>query len=656
MSTSSTLENDVESGSKRAIALLSQRDLGLTVPMNFVTQPGVSLTAACFPFGRYTDVEAATCISNLLNAGFRRFIVDLYWDSGRQQWSFCPVEIPTNFAGSGTPSSSSSQTSITSSSVSLSSVQLKVSKTSRTSATHHRNIKARTASDAAASSSTEAGAASTTEGISQNTFNAASSGAASSTVSSSAQPIATEGPAYQLGSYLCSTTMNLEMMTSFLSRYLSHTQDTIAAHLVILNLNIHAASPLESLGSPVPNPPASSLPQNSNFISNALQANLSAFLYTPSDLQHDRADLEDSWYAAPSSLRPDESYQQVQVSSNGIHTTIDGWPSEGYIEMLHLKRLLVSWGQLDPEMSGYNFAADEGTIFPQDELEVSHTIEVSNSDVLTVGCVFDPSTTALSQLNNSWFITNGIVTPNDPLAVTATLNHSLSLIPNITACGISPILNNTLLNSTANTNVSPYEDFAYEATWSWAPNEPRNSSEVVNDDSDDDGSNFRCAVADPTLNGRWRVEDCEEHNYAACRVESQPYHWQITTYATTFSWATGACPKNSTFDAPRTGLENLYLLSAIRKQTDLEGRSVWVKFNSLDKEYCWVVGGSNTTCPYVSDSFVNRERTVLVPSIGAIVVLFISALTLFVKCASNRRTSHRRRKSDSGWDYEGVPS
>ena len=66
----------------------------MRVPINFVTDPGVSLRAACFYENRYEDDNAGNCVSNLLAAGFRRFELDLYWDQGRSVWSFCPVSIP----------------------------------------------------------------------------------------------------------------------------------------------------------------------------------------------------------------------------------------------------------------------------------------------------------------------------------------------------------------------------------------------------------------------------------------------------------------------------------------------------------------------------------------------------------------------------------
>ena len=81
---------------------------------------------------------------------------------------------------------------------------------------------------------------------------------------------------------------------------------------------------------------------------------------------------------------------------------------------------------------------------------------------------------------------------------------------------------------------------------------------------------------------------------------------------------------------------------------------LWVNFNDLDAESCWVVG-QNQTCPYANG--VSDDRTVIVPTVSAVIVFVLAALTIFVKCAANRQKSrHRKRRVDDGWDYEGVPS
>ncbi len=72
------LPNDAAKLSDRETeAALAQRDLSLSLPVNYVTDPGVSLRAACFGEGVYDEVSLGSCYSNLLSVGFRRFELDL---------------------------------------------------------------------------------------------------------------------------------------------------------------------------------------------------------------------------------------------------------------------------------------------------------------------------------------------------------------------------------------------------------------------------------------------------------------------------------------------------------------------------------------------------------------------------------------------------
>jgi hypothetical protein len=48
-----------------------------------------------------------------------------------------------------------------------------------------------------------------------------------------------------------------------------------------------------------------------------------------------------------------------------------------------------------------------------------------------------------------------------------------------------------------------------------------------------------------------------------------------------------------------------------------------------------------------------------VPTVAAVIVFVIAVLMVFVKCAANRQSytrARRRKTSDEGGDYEGVPS
>ena len=617
------------------------------MPVNFVTQPGLSLAAACFGGGRYEDQDLEDCLSDLLSVGFRRLLLDLYWDATRQVWSFCPVSVPM--------SASNATSASLSTAGAMSTAQLQ------------------TATLSPSSSSQEAQAAST-GGTSVVARQAQSSSSNSSTLlvstsniptnsTSSMQSLFTVVPTpddellYQLGPYQCTSTIEFTNFINILSNYIQMTENSIDAHIIQLSLNIHAAASPDNPAEPAPQPDQSTLPGSSNSLSSLLNASLSAYIYTPTELITDRANLNSSWYSVVPSRQPISTYYTTVIASDLVHTTPDGWPSESYLEVTKAKRLLIGFGSADPQMQSYSFPSDWGTIFPQDYIDANQSVRVTTNGIVDGGCFFNAGTTGLAQVNSSWSTSSNFSGFDYPTTQMSPVTQLLNLTSNLTACGISPTINQTLTNATANMNITNYQAVSYNSVWSWAYGEPRTSS--GNNSDDDNNTLFRCALMDPTLNGRWRVDDCTSKYYAACRVASEPYQWQISSGSVTFSAAAGACSGNSTFAVPRTALENTYLHSALSARPDIANadgsNGVWVQFNSLDIETCWVIGGSNVTCPYYEDAASVQRRTVLVPTIAAVIVLVLTALTLLVKCNQNRRTSKTRR-TESGWDYEGVPS
>jgi hypothetical protein len=194
-----------------------------------------------------------------------------------------------------------------------------------------------------------------------------------------------------------------------------------------------------------------------------------------------------------------------------------------------------------------------------------------------------------------------------PITPTANLTPFLNLTTNSINCGISPMLNVTLLNQTAHDNYVPYQNFSYATIWSWvrvspptqygnsdansiqAPGEPRNYTSSTNAESD---LLFRCATCNADLAGRWRVDDCSQKYFAACRAQNQPYNWTITSYPISYSYTNQACPDSYNFAAPRTALENSYLARAMRaSHRDYGGHGAWVDFNSLDMKGCVRIPG-----------------------------------------------------------------
>ncbi|RFU35633.1 hypothetical protein B7463_g636, partial [Scytalidium lignicola] len=614
MSESFTPEADAVPSSIYSTVFLSERDLSLQVPINFVTHPGVSFRSACFPRNQFEDDAAGDCLSNLLSGGYRRLVIDLFWDQGRQVWSFCPVQLSTSALSRLSPRA-------------LSSLQATQVTTDAPSMSFSALIET-TLSTASASASSLGG----------------------SLPSMVPVPDSPDLPAISIGPYTCTKTVNMSVLISLLFSYIETTQNTLSAHLIYVVLNIHAAASRTAPLDPAPQP--SILPNSSNQLGNIFDTNLTNYIYGPSKLAADRANLNDSWYLAPVDYRPLDYYYTSHKDQNDIVSTEDGWPSESYIEFWKSRRLLLSWGTIDPQMTKYDFAADDGVIFPSGYTEnIQDRVTANNSGGVEAGCFLPKNINDdISAANASWAVADNIQGFSYPTTSSSPLDPLFYLSSNLTSCGISPMLNTTLLNRTALEDFSPYQNFSYSTFWSWAPGEPRNSS--------DDNDLLRCASSNLALDGRWTVNDCSQKLYAACRAVGQPYNWTTTSYQISYSFATQACPDSYTFSVPRTALENSYLTRAMMRQ---QRDKVWVNFNSLNVKFCWVTEGANATCPYSTTALEDAvlKTDVLVPTIAAVIVLIVTALTIFVKAAgnrNNRKRTRRRREAGNGYVYEGVPS
>jgi hypothetical protein len=110
-------------------------------------------------------------------------------------------------------------------------------------------------------------------------------------------------------------------------------------------------------------------------------------------------------------------------------------------------------------MSGYNFTGDESTVFPNGYIQdLQPNLTASTSDHLTTGCFFQPNTIELSQINSSWANDAKISGFDYPTFESSDIEHLLNLTQNTTLCGISSILNVTLLNASAHDDPAPYRN------------------------------------------------------------------------------------------------------------------------------------------------------------------------------------------------------
>ncbi|PLB47761.1 lectin C-type domain protein [Aspergillus steynii IBT 23096] len=588
---------------------LSERDVAGQIPLNFITTSAVSLRAACFGKNVYDRNSAGKCISNLLELGYRRFVVDLYWSVEGRSWNFCPVTIPNE------------------------------------------------APVVTLSSTTTSSATATPTSSSTTTVDAAQ-GTATVISDSSGSRI------YELGPYQCSDNLYLSDMIDVFLDFFKATTSQLNVYTRFISFNLHAASSAEAPSRPAAKVSGTDLPTISERIDNIIDDRLYHYIYTPSQLADERSNLNESWYKVDDGYKPITEYFTIHEDEDGIQSTPDGWPCTKYIQLAEEERLLLEYGSIDPQMEDYTLANDNDIIFPPEYLTATTPLSIRDDEIET-GCFYNTEAFKVSEVNSSWAVSNSLPMPVGSNR-TQFLGELAGMVTNVTACGLTPLINSTILNSTADNDYDPYRNATLSAAWAWAIGEPRDS-EVT--DNINEPSGDRCAVMDLSLNGHWRVVDCDQPlRRGACRVDNDPFTWTISDAESSYPDAYDhGCPENTSLGVPRTALENTYLYRFASDRSSAGGgmdpasadpqmREIWLDFNSRHIASCWVSGGPDAQCPYASDPHQLQKRAVLVAAIAGIVICIITALTLFVKCNTNRRNSRRSKRVIQGWEYEGVPS
>jgi hypothetical protein len=232
-------------------------------------------------------------------------------------------------------------------------------------------------------------------------------------------------PIIQIGQVACSTTINLSAFVSLLFDYIQRTENTLEAHILYVILNIHAASTFDSPNSPAPQPTI--LPTSSQLIGNVFSSNLSAYLYRPEELRAERLNLNSSWYTVSEVNRPLNTYYTTRSNENNIVSTEDGWPSESYLEFSRSKRLLLGWGNIDPQMASYDFASEAPTVFTRGSLVRRQSdLEVTENGQIENGCFLRNGIVSVASANSSWAISDTISNFRYPTAPGAgTFYHCL---------------------------------------------------------------------------------------------------------------------------------------------------------------------------------------------------------------------------------------
>lgn len=453
-------------------------------------------------------------------------------------------------------------------------------------------------------------------------------------------------PLLQIGKYNCTVQMRLDLLTGVLVNYLDVTSTTTGASWIVLSLDVHAAASILNPNAPSPDLSQDQLPTDGDLLSDVMKGNLSRRTYTPKLLRDQRSNLNSSWWNVEWVNRPMDGYYEAMYNNAQNGYTVDGWPVEAYIEFQEYYRLGISYGSVDEQMRRYNIGPDLDFMFPPGTFSEVQPSSVSSNGQVSSGCLFGATDTGItSDRNSSWAITTA---PTIDLSANSDLMVPIPAITNLTSCGISPILNQTLAGKTAGQNPLPYAAYVRSTLWSFAPGEPLN---------DTSNTNNRCVVMSTSPHaGRWRVKDCNSRHRAACRASGEPYNWQVSTQNSDYNGGDSACTAPYSFSVPHTALENAHLLAALRA-TSNPNDPIFINLNARNVPECWVEG-TNGTCPYLTNAETNRTRIVVVPTVAAVIIFVLAAFTFFVKCAANRRENKRgrRRKMLGGWEYEGVPS
>lgn len=490
--------------------------------------------------------------------------------------------------------------------------------------------------------------------------NSTSSGSAATKRAISSVTSSSGSQLYQLGPYLCSPDLDVSALIDVLHSYFESTTSLLNVYLEFIIFNLHVAASASAPSESAAAVSGSELPKDSERLGRLLDGSLGQYIYGPDQLATERSNLNDSWYRVNHGYEPITDYFTIRQDSSGLQSTPDGWPCSKYVQLANWRRVFFGYGKVDPQLDAYDLSSDN-VLFAPSYLTNFVNVSSATDGSLDDGCLYDPDAYKVSQVNSSWAQSTRIPIPSTA-DTTAGLGGMSSMVTNLTACGLSPLLNDTLFGATAGADVGTYRNISLSSSWAWSTGQPADS-----DSESRVNPRERCAVIDLSTGGHWQAIGCSESRRAACRVQDLPFTWVLSTERPSYSDASGVCPNNTSFSVPRTGLENTYLyryLLSLQSATnnsvdpgsaDPEMRQVWIDLNSLGIASCWVSGGPNAGCPYASDPQHLEKRTVLVATIWGIVVCVVAALTLFVKCNANRRNSRRKRVVE-GWEYEGVPS
>ncbi|KAK9495096.1 hypothetical protein V1508DRAFT_410885 [Lipomyces doorenjongii] len=472
---------------------------------------------------------------------------------------------------------------------------------------------------------------------------------------------------YDGKAYTCDTTITFSKFLSDVLRnqWIYSTDDNLNAQTIVLTMNLRSAKAAaiisigheRSVTSKV-NQATTNIP---NLQSGSATSTANTAIVTDSDSDSLAVQIDDAlrkYVYTPAMLNLDRS---KALTWNDTAASSQGWPLLENVLLKDFYRVLFSFGDIEVPRSEYDTNLDADYIFSNDDIPhsgtgvISYTSNFSSSEL-------DSMTSPVCTLNDGNDIsitsTGAVVKPSWQIASDTSDNpFSAAAMLQYMKCGFSPVLNATLSSPS---DILQYVITGLESSrWSWMAGQPTEQLEPTPTNgatpiTGGSGDVRRCAAL--TKNG-WAVENCYSKYNVACRVAKSPYNWTLSQKKVSYYDSIGACTGNTILSLPRTALQNTML--QILRQSDVGSDPVWIDMNSIEVANCWVSGGPGASCNY--NRSPRESIAVIVPTIAAVVVAVLLALTLCSKLLGYKQVKARRKrrrivKKFGEMEYDGVPS
>lgn len=405
--------------------------------------------------------------------GYRRFELDLFWNSLTQSFQICPEQILGNITAKGAQ--------LVSTTITTQDVTTILSSTSLVDA-----------------------------GI-------------TSTVLSTPTPatfsVNITAPIPVSNNYTCDIATDFQAVLSTIQDILMSTDNNLrTAGLFILNLNLNTLQLSQT------NNTVDLSPRFNISLSMQINNTLGNWLYTPMHLHSDRNDINSTFLhdETANPIIDITAYYDIIINNvTKTASTPNGWPTTRHLFEINGLRLLVGFGTVNISSQEYDIDKDTNLVFPPgtfgggDQLVPPSSVNISDNACRgPSGVVFGPhgeenfSSTALQ--GNLTFATSQDPFPSQPM--------SYNTIQDLVTCGLSPIIDSpmTLTNSGS---LSPIDPIA-GTVWSWlAPSQPTNVILPTNGTDEV----WACAAMNADT-GHWVVLDCNTQLNIACRVNQSLYN------------------------------------------------------------------------------------------------------------------------------------